>query len=189
MRVLLKRQPRAGHLAFLRMRQLIPIVHSINCGQLENSAETKSSIGEVAVGGSSVPPKVQAQIGKGCGLDLSASATNASEIHASLVAACSQSTIMAIKTRIGPRGISFAVDTGAAVNVLSEEAYCALKWVSHGGQYRLSPNDHNLMGMTCDLDILGVVHLPVNLGKGTPTTHSDFYVASNFGLPLMASWV
>lgn len=91
---------------------------------------------------------------------------------------------MALETKLGPVQASFAVDTGASVNVLSERAYRALKRVSRGGRYRLMPNDLNLRGVTSDpLDILGIVRLPVNLGKGTSTMRLDFYVASNFGLP------
>ena len=91
---------------------------------------------------------------------------------------------MALEAKIGPVRASFAVDTGAAVNVLSEKAYRALKRASRGGRYRLRPNDLNLRGVTSDpLDILGIVRLPVNLGKRTVTMHLDFYVASNFGLP------
>ena len=69
---------------------------------------------------------------------------------------------MALPTTLGPVRASFAVDTGAAVNVLSEKTYRALKRVSRGGRYRLKPNDLNLKGVTNDpLEILGIVCLPV----------------------------
>ena len=91
---------------------------------------------------------------------------------------------MALEVKLGPVRASFAVDTGAAVNVLSEEAYKAIKRASRGGRCRLRPNDLNLRGVTSDpLDIMGIVRLPVTLGKGTRTMQMDFYVASNFGLP------
>ena len=71
------------------------------------------------------------------------------------MAACSQPTIMALPTTLGPVRASFAVDTGAAVNVLSEKTYRVLKRVSRGGRYRLKPNDLNLNGVTNDpLEIL-----------------------------------
>ena len=90
---------------------------------------------------------------------------------------------MALPTTLGPVRASFAVDTGAAVNVLSEKTYRVLKRVSRGGRYRLKPNVLNLKGITNDpLEILGIVCLPVNLGKGTATMRWDFYVVSNFGL-------
>ncbi|MPC72652.1 hypothetical protein E2C01_066964 [Portunus trituberculatus] len=91
---------------------------------------------------------------------------------------------MALETKLGPVRASFAVDTGASVNVLSEKAYKALKRASCDSQYCLIPNALNLKGVTSDLlDILGIVRLPVNLGKDTSTMHLDFNVASNFGLP------
>jgi len=48
-------------------------------------------------------------------------------VYSSLVAACSQDKIMALPTKLGPLKASFAVDTGASVNVLSNETYLALK--------------------------------------------------------------
>ena len=91
---------------------------------------------------------------------------------------------MALSMKMGPIRASFAVDTGAAVNVLSERAYRALKRASRGSRWLLRPNDLNLMGVTNDpLNILGIVRLPICLGKGTSTLRMDFYVASNFTLP------
>ena len=91
---------------------------------------------------------------------------------------------MALPTKLGPLTASFAVDTGAAVNVLSEEAYSVLKRASRGGRYCLRPSDLNLVGVTSDsMDIKGIVRLPVSLGKHTPIMRLDFYVASNFALP------
>ena len=91
---------------------------------------------------------------------------------------------MALPTKLGPVRVSLAVDTGAAVNVLSERTYKALKRASRGGRYRLRPSDLNLRGVSSDpLDILGVVRLPVKLGKGTSVMTLNFYVAANFSLP------
>ena len=48
----------------------------------------------------------------------------------------------------------------------------------------LRPNDLNLMGVNSGLlNILGIVCLPISLGKGTLIKRLDFYVASNFSLP------
>ena len=52
----------------------------------------------------------------------------------SVIAACSQENVMALCAKLGPLRVSFAVDTGAAVNVLSEEAYNALKRASRGNR-------------------------------------------------------
>jgi len=91
---------------------------------------------------------------------------------------------MALSTRMGRLQASFAVDTGAAVNVLSERAYQLLKRASRGSRWPLRPNDLNLMGVTSEpLDILGIVRLPICLGKGTSIMRLNFYVVSNFSLP------
>ncbi|KAG0729832.1 hypothetical protein GWK47_029518 [Chionoecetes opilio] len=91
---------------------------------------------------------------------------------------------MALSTKMGRLKASFAVDTSAAVNVLSEKAYLALKRASRGSQWPLRPNDLNLMGVTSEpLNILGIIRLPISLGKGTSIMRLDLYVASNFSLP------
>ena len=77
-----------------------------------------------------------------------------------------------------------AVDTGAAVNVLSEKAYHALKRAFRGNRLPPRPNDLNLMGVNSGpLDIFGIVRLPISLGKRTSIKRLDFYVASNVSLP------
>ena len=69
------------------------------------------------------------------------------------------------------------MDTATAVNVLSEKMYQALKHASCGGWYHHKPNDLNLRGVIENRpEILGIVCLPVNLGKGTATMHLDFYI-------------
>ncbi len=76
------------------------------------------------------------------------------------------------------------IDTGAAVNVFSEETYSALKRESRGDRFPLRPNDLHLTGVGADkLNILGVVRLPVSLGKSSPPLRLDFYVLSQFALP------
>ena len=105
-------------------------------------------------------------------------------MYASLVAACSQATVMALPGKLGRLKASFAVDTGASVNVLSEESYQALKRVSRGSRWPLRPHQLNLMGVASErCNILGVVRLPINLGKRTSTMFLEFYVMSNFSLP------
>ena len=91
---------------------------------------------------------------------------------------------MVLPTNIGFLKASFAVDTGASVNVLSEEAYLALKRASRGGRWPLKPTDKRLMGISqAPLRILGLVQLPIRLGKCTHVLKLDFYVISNFSLP------
>ncbi len=82
------------------------------------------------------------------------------------------------------RQASVAVHTGAAVNVFSEKKFKALKRVSRGGRSQLRPTDLSLCGVTSDrLNILGVVRLPVSLGRNTLVMRLDFYVTSSFSLP------
>ncbi len=90
---------------------------------------------------------------------------------------------MALPTKLGPLKASFAVDTGAVVNVLSEKAYRLIKSASRGSRWPLRPNDLNLMGVSSEpLNILGVVRPPIVLGKGTSRLCLDFYVVSDFSL-------
>ena len=92
--------------------------------------------------------------------------------------------MMTLSCRVGKRRLCLAVDTGAAVNVMSEEAYKALKRNSRGGACVLRPNDMNLAGVTGSrLNILGVVSLPLSLSRHTPLFKADFYVTSDFVLP------
>ncbi len=85
--------------------------------------------------------------------------------------------------KIGPLNASLAVGTSAAVNILSDETYLALKRVSRGTHWSLHPNDLAIVGVTFNsLKILTIVHLPISLSKNTPVIHLDFYVASSFAL-------
>ncbi len=118
----------------------------------------------------------------------SAAALKDQNIYASLVAACSQIQLTALPTKLEPLKASFAVDTGAVVNVLSEKAYKLIKRASRGSRCALRPNDLNLMSVSIEsLNILGVVRLPIVLGKGTSRLCLDFYVVSVFLLALR--WV
>lgn len=45
----------------------------------------------------------------------------------SVVAACSQIQILALPVKLGPLKTCFAVDTDSAIDVLSADAYAALK--------------------------------------------------------------
>ncbi len=61
-------------------------------------------------------------------------------IRASLVAACTQMSAIVLPAQVGFLKVSFAVDTSASVNVLSEESYLALKSASRGGRWPLKPS-------------------------------------------------
>ena len=80
----------------------------------------------------------------------------------------SKTAIMTLSTRVGKHRLALAVDTGAAVNVISEEAYKYLKRNSRGGSCILRPNDMNLAGVTgSHLNILGILSLPLRLSKNS----------------------
>lgn len=152
------------------------------CAPVKERASRKVREG---VGGSRAPPQNRPRVATRGGEDTeTAVQADKSSLYESVVAACSQPEIMALKVKLGPLQASFAVDTGAAVNVLSERTYLALKRASRGGRYQLRPSDLNLCGVTADrLNILGLVSLPVSLERNTPVMRLDFYVTSNFSLP------
>ena len=82
---------------------------------------------------------------------------------------------MALSAKLGPTMASLAVDTGAAVNVLSERAYQSIKRASRGGRWTLRPNDLLLKSVNNEtLKIKGIVRLPMSLGKHTPRLKLDF---------------
>ena len=86
-------------------------------------------------GGSSRPCKTKARVGR-CVTPTNNAADEPDDnaVIQSVVAACSQANIMALSMKMGPIRAYFAVDTGAAVNVLSERAYRALKRASRGSR-------------------------------------------------------
>ncbi len=97
---------------------------------------------------------------------------------------CGRPPLLAVFAKLAPLKACFAIDTGAAVNVLSEETYSALKRESRGNRYPLRPNNLHLMGVGAEnLHILGVVRLPFSFGKTSPPLHLDFYELSQFALP------
>ncbi|MPC62046.1 hypothetical protein E2C01_056126 [Portunus trituberculatus] len=55
-------------------------------------------------------------------------------IYDSTVAACNQSTIMALPIKIGSCRLSLAVDTGATLNVLWEDSFSPIKGNFRGGR-------------------------------------------------------
>ena len=91
---------------------------------------------------------------------------------------------MVLDTKLNGKRASLAVDTGASVNCLSEQAYLELKRVSHNSRLPLKPSNLNLKGVSnAQLSILGIVRLPLQLGKHTKHLQLDFYVVSDFSLP------
>ena len=105
-------------------------------------------------------------------------------VYSALVATCSSSNVMVLPGKLGRVPASFAIDTGASVNLLSLEAYTALKRASRGGQWPLRPSDLTVSGVSSEpLDIHGIVRLPLRLGKASPALQLDFYVSSTLSVP------
>ena len=91
---------------------------------------------------------------------------------------------MVLPGKVGYLHSSFAIDTGANVNVLSDVSYRELKRKSRGGRYPLLPTDRNLQGVDkIPLEVLGSINLPVSLRGRSKPMELTFYVISRFGLP------
>ena len=91
---------------------------------------------------------------------------------------------MALSARVGPLRASFAVDTGALVNVISDNAFRIIKRESRGGRYPLRESDLDLRGVSDEkLAIQGMVNLPLRFGNDLPAVSLKFYVVSGFALP------
>ena len=97
----------------------------------------------------------------------SASGSNELEeaVRSSVVAATTKANALVLPTKVGAFAASFAVDTGAAVNVLSQSSYEALKRFSRGGKWPLRSTEIRLKSVSSTpLTIQGVVSLPERLG-------------------------
>ena len=104
-------------------------------------------------------------------------------IQSSLVIASTMTDSMVLPAHIGFIKASFAVDTGASVNVLSERAYTALRRISRGGKYPLEDTTDQLMGVsTIPLHIMGTVHLPITLVHNKQPIRLKFYIIKDFSL-------
>ncbi len=92
---------------------------------------------------------------------------------------------MAIQILTSNESFSLAIDTGASVNILSEDAYKALKRSFRGSKWPLQPSDLNLSGVTgSNLQILVKVSLPLKLLIRISSFQRDFYLPRKFGLPV-----
>ncbi|KAG0722691.1 Sucrase-isomaltase, intestinal [Chionoecetes opilio] len=64
-------------------------------------------------------------------------------IYHNIVDACQRTNIIAILTSVSHQNFSLVVDTGATVNVISDESYQALKRSARGGRWPLLKSDLN----------------------------------------------
>ena len=96
-------------------------------------------------------------------------------VYSSIHAANNKTDILALPIRVGKHHLSLAVDTGASVNVISEDSYNTLKRNSRGGKWILRPSDLTLAGITGSaLNILGIISLPIRLTKTAQPVRADF---------------
>ena len=80
--------------------------------------------------------------------------------------------------------MSLAVDTGAEVNIICDNAFRTVQRVSPE-PLQLLPNDLNVVGVTgANLGILGKVRLTVQLEKKVRAFSADFYVTTRLSLPV-----
>ncbi len=99
----------------------------------------------------------------------------------------SQKHTLALPCKVGTLPLSLAMNTGATINVLSENSFRALRRTFRGGRCMLLPNDLNAVGVSgSNLEILGKIALTVNPGKKACDFCAVFYVTSNFALPVDA---
>ncbi len=66
------------------------------------------------------------------------------KINSTITAVSNKSTITAVPTQLSNKSFSLAVDTGAAVNILLEDAYKAAKKSSCHGKWPLQPSELGL---------------------------------------------
>ncbi len=79
------------------------------------------------------------------------------------------------------------MDTGAAVNIISEPSFRIVQSTFRGGRCRLLPNDINAVGVTgYNLEILGKVLLTVQPSKKVSAFRSYFYIIKTLALPVDA---
>ncbi len=112
------------------------------------------------------------------------SAAELSSDYAPAVGAGALTSVLALSAELAPLCVSAGIDTGSVVDIISLDTYNAHRRASRCGRYALHPSDFALAGVaTDDLDIRGVVLMPLSLGKFAPTLHLDFYVLVNLALP------
>lgn len=103
---------------------------------------------------------------------------------ASIVAALNKSDVLSIPSRIGKCQLSLDIDTGAAVNVISENSFKMLTRTHGGSRWQVRPSDLSLSGINGKhIELVGVVTLQVRFSKSSTPFRATFYIASSFTLP------
>ncbi len=105
----------------------------------------------------------------------------------SVIAAFIKTNIIALPCQVGKCKISVALDTGVAINVISEPSFRIVNSSFRGGQCRLLPSDKTAVGvMGYNLEILGKVLLTVQPSKEVSAFRSYFYIIQKLALPVDA---
>ncbi len=94
--------------------------------------------------------------------------------------------MLAIICKVGTLQLSLAVNTGATINVKSQNYFRALR-TFRVGRCTIFPNDLNGVVVSgLNLEIIGKIVLRVNPGKKIFDFRTVFYVTPNFALPVDA---
>ncbi len=106
----------------------------------------------------------------------------------SIIDAFTETKIIALLCQVLKCTVSVALDTGAAINVMSEPSFRIVRSSFRGGQCRLLPSDLTAMGVTgYNLEILGKVSLTVQPSKEVSAFRISFYIIKNkLALPVDA---
>ncbi len=105
----------------------------------------------------------------------------------SIFAAFTETNIIALPCQVGKCTISVALDTGTAINFISEPSFRIVGSTFRGGQCRLLPGDLTAVGITgSNLEFLGKVSLTVQPSKEVSAFRSSFYIIKTLALPVGA---
>ncbi len=105
----------------------------------------------------------------------------------SIIAAFTKTNIIALPCQVGKCIISVSLDTGAAINIISEPSFRQLRRTFRGGQCRLLPKNIDSVGVTgYNLEIIGKVSLTVQPSKEVSAFRSYFYIIKKLALPMDA---
>ncbi len=105
----------------------------------------------------------------------------------SIIAAFTETNIIAWPCQVGKYTISVTLDTGAAINIISEPSFRIVRSSFRGGQCRLLPSGLTAAGFTgSNPEILGKVSLAVQPSKEVSAFRSSFYIIKKLALQVDA---
>ncbi len=108
----------------------------------------------------------------------------------SVIAAFSKANIIALPCQVGKCIIFVALDTGAAINIISEPSFRQLRRTFCGGQCRFLLSDITAVGFTSyNLEILGKVSLTVQPSKEVSAFRLTLYIIKNWHYQWTPYWV